>query len=122
MRPSTNMPQATVAPELPALTTPSAWPSLTSRVATWMEESRLRRRASPGLSSISTTWVAGTTSTSSPSVLRRASSALMRDSSPTRTMRMPSRAASTAAGTTMWGPKSPPMASTAMRGACRLLC
>jgi hypothetical protein len=120
MRPMVNMAAATVAPELPAEMSPSARPSLTRRQQTMIDESFFLRRASEGFSSMPTTSGAWTMSMlrflslSGARVL--SSSARMESSSPTRMMSTPRSAAVTAAGTLMRGPKSPPMASTTMRG------
>src|ERR1700730_18166557 len=88
--PSTNIPMAMAAPVLPADTRASHSPDLQSSAATRSDESRLRRRAWEGGSAIPTTWVAWRMEMGSSCALRRTISR------------------STA------GPKSPPMASTAI--------
>jgi hypothetical protein len=119
--PMTNMAIAIAAPVLPAETNAAALPSRTASAATRSEESRLRRRASDGLSAMPTTWEA--CRISSPSVLapRRAISDSIEAWSPTRITEAPnSRTAAMAPSTTTAGPWSPPMASTAIfMPACR---
>src|SRR5262245_40108428 len=112
--PITYMPMAMAAPVLPADT--RAWhsPSLQSSAATRREESRLRRRAWEGGSAMPTTWLAWRTVRGRSCALRRPISRSTAERSPTKTEARPnSRAAATAPSTTA-GPKSPPMASTAI--------
>src|SRR5258706_5651716 len=111
----TNMLMAMAAPVLPADT--MAWhsPSFTSSAATRREESRLRRRACDGASAMPTTCEAWRTVTGRSCALSRASSRSMAALSPTSTEAKPnSRQAATAPSTTTAGPKSPPIASTAI--------
>src|SRR5262245_17160448 len=114
-RPITYIPMAMAAPVLPADT--RAWhsPSLQSSAATRSDESRLRRSACEGGSAMPTTWLAWRTATGRSCALRRKISRSTADLSPTSTDASPnSRAAVTAPSTTTAGPKSPPMASTAI--------
>src|SRR5262252_6740723 len=113
--PITYMPMAMAAPVLPADT--RAWhsPSLQSSAATRREESRLRRRAWEGGSAMPTTWLAWRTVRGRSCALRRPISRSTAERSPTKTEASPnSRAAATAPSATTAGPKSPPMASTAI--------
>src|SRR3990170_4288269 len=113
--PMTYMPMAMAAPVLPAET--RAWhsPSLQSSAATRREESRLRRSACDGGSAMPTTCVAWRTVIGRSCALRRTISRSTAALSPTSTEASPnSRAAVTAPSTTTAGPKSPPMASTAI--------
>ena len=111
--------EATPAPVWPAVTTASASPSRTRRMATLMLASRLRRTATAGGSSMPTVSEACTMRTcdgSGSSMKGR-----MRASSPTRmtSTSLCRRAQSTAPRTTSSGAWSPPMASTATRGRSR---
>src|SRR6266581_904475 len=113
--PSTYIPMAMAAPVLPAET--RAWhsPSLQSSAATRSEESCLRRRACEGGSAMPTTWLAWRTEIGWSCALRRTISRSTEALSPTSTEASPnSRAAVTAPSTTTAGPKSPPIASTAI--------
>ena len=113
--PITNMLMAMAAPVLPAETSAPHSPSFTSSAATRSEESRLRRSAWDGASAMPTTCVAWRTVTGRSWALRRVISRSMAGRSPTRTDGSPnSRHAATAPSTTTAGPKSPPMASTAI--------
>src|SRR5207245_3064437 len=79
------------------------------------DESRLRRRACEGASAMPTTCEAWRTETGTSWAPSRAISRSMAARSPTSTEARPnSRHAATAPSTTTAGPKSPPMASTAI--------
>jgi hypothetical protein len=107
MRPIRSSAAATAAPVLPALTMADACPSLTASAARTTDESFLRRTAAAGSSSIATISDAGSTSRLpvSPSA----------SGWPTSTTGMPCcSTAWRAPATISAGPRSPPMASTAI--------
>ncbi len=109
------MPIAIAAPVFPAETSAPHSPSLTSSAATRSDESRLRRRACEGASAMPTTCEAWRTETGRSWAPSRAISRSIAARSPTSTEARPnSRHAATAPSTTTAGPKSPPMASTAI--------
>jgi hypothetical protein len=109
------MPMAMAAPVLPAETMPWHSPAFTSSAATRSEESRFRRSACEGDSAMPTTCEAWWMASGSSWALRRTISRSTAARSPTSTEAMPSsRAAATAPSTTTAGPKSPPMASSAI--------
>src|SRR5512140_1969048 len=108
-------PPAMTAPEFPALTKEDAFPSATSRSPTRIDESRFFRRAMAGMSHISTTSEACSTSMSAPETSIPRNSARIRSSWPTRIRERPFvRADSTAPRTISRGAWSPPIASTAI--------
>src|SRR5512141_1190112 len=108
-------PPAITAPELPALTKEDAFLSATSRSPTRIDESRFFRRAMAGMSHISTTSEACSTSMSAPETSISRNSARIRSSRPTRIRESPlERADSTAPRTISRGAWSPPIASTAI--------
>ena len=104
-RRSSSRPAANMAPVFPAETTASASPFATARTAETSELSGLPRTASAGLSSISMT----------PFVLRSSSPCVSVPAEPYRMGASVSPAASSAPATTSAGPRSPPIASTAIR-------
>ena len=105
IRRSSISPAASIAPVFPAETTASADPSATARTAATRELSGFERTASAGFSSISITSAASWSS--SPPVSSPAG--------PKSTGTIVSLAASRAPATTSAGPRSPPIASTAIR-------
>ena len=105
MRRSSNRQAASIAPVFPAETTASARPSATARQAATSDESGFARTASAGVSPISITPLVSTSS--SPPASRPAA--------PNRIGAIASDAASRAPATISSGPRSAPIASTAMR-------
>ncbi len=110
MRRSSRSPAASIAPVFPAETTASAFPSATARTDATSELSGFARTASAGFSSISITPEVAWSSRPCGSI----------DASPKRMGSMPSVRASSAPATISSGPRSLPIASTAMRTICVL--
>ena len=106
MRRSSSRPAASIAPVFPAETTASAVALGTARTAATSELSGFARTASAGLSSISIRSCVSTSS--SPRVSRPGGAEEHR-------RRSPSLRAASAPATISAGPRSPPIASTAMR-------
>ena len=123
MLPKTTVAAAMDAPVDPMLTNASAWPCLTWDAARKMDAMRFVRYASAGFSPSSTIPSEGSFRSLGSSVTPCFSnSALTMSGSPTTvTATLPVWTALMAAGTVTPGPKSPPIASSAMTGVEELM-